>query len=381
VVEDLHWADGSSRDLLAYLVRNLHTEPILILATYRADELHRRHPLRSWLAETGRLGQVERLELHPLADDDLRADVAAMLGPDTDPGLPDRIVGRSEGNPLFAIELVASARAGTDPDALPETLRDGFLNRLEALGPDALLVARHAAVFGRPVSEPLLGDTTGLPAGRLASGIREALDAQVLATVRHDTGDRFEPRHALLGEAIADDLLPGERTALHRRIADRLEAGADGDDAPARIAGEVAHHRWAAHDTGPAVAASVRAAVAAADARAYSEADAHWTRALEAWPDEGEVEGFDHAAALLEAAEAAIFVGDQRRAGDLDTQALTYIDPRTDPLRAALGHWHLGGHVAMIDKRTSSVHLARAARLIDAAGARARPASDRCAGR
>ncbi len=374
VIEDLHWADGSSRDLLSYLVRNLHTERILVLATYRTDELHRRHPLRPWAAEMGRLDVTQRLELRPLEDDDLRADIADMLGPDVDPSLVDRIVERAEGNPLFAIELVASAGHRTDRRAMPETLRDGFLERVERLGPDARQLVRHAALFGRPVSERLLGDSTGLPANQLAAGIHEALDALVLTAVHHETGDRFEPRHALLGEAIVDDLLPGERTALHRRIADLLEAGAEGDDEPARIAGEIAHHRWETHDTELAVAASVRAAVAAADARAYAEADGHWTRALEAWPDESEVEGFDHPAAVLRASVVALFLADPRRAADLATQALGLIDPRTDPLRAGLAHWQLGDALSGFDRPRAFFHHARAARLIEAADAPAEAA-------
>ena len=370
VFEDLHWADGSSRDLLSYIVRNLRTERILVLATYRTDELHRRHPLRPWAAEMGRLDVTERLELRPLEDDDLRADIADMLGPDVDPSLVDRIVERAEGNPLFAIELVASAGRGTDRRAMPETLRDGFLERVEGLGPDALLISRHAALFGRPVSERLLGDSTGLPANQLAAGIHEALDALLLTAVRHETGDRFEPRHALLGEAIVDDLLPGERTALHRRIADLLEAGAEGDDEPARIAGEIAHHRWETHDTELAVAASVRAAVAAADARAYAEAEAYWARALGAWPDEREVEGFDHPAALLRAADVARTLGDGRgRATDLATQALALIDRRQDPMRTALAHRQLGLTLGAVDARASGIHIAQAARLVPAGDA------------
>ena len=182
-------------------------------------------------------------------------------------------------------------------------------------------------------------------------------------------GERFEPRHALLGEAIVDDLLPGERTALHRRIADLLAAGTDDDGEPARIAGEIAHHRWEAHDTELAVAASVRAAVAAADARAYAEADVHWTRALEAWPAEGEVEGFDHPAALLEAGEVTSNLGHRGRGVDLASRAIELIDPRTDPMRAALAHQQLGLQLNTVDSHAASFNIAQAARLIPAVDA------------
>jgi DNA-binding CsgD family transcriptional regulator len=368
-IEDLHWADGSSRDLLSYLIRNVRTEPILVLATYRTDELHRRHPLRPWAAEMSRLEVTERLELHPLADEDLRGDIADMLGPDVDPTLADRIVQRAEGNPLFAIELVASVRHGTDPQPLPETLRDGFLERVERLGPDARRIARAAAILGRPASELLLEDVTGLAPDPLATGIHEALDAQVLVKVQDETQGRFEPRHALLGEAIVDDLLPGERTMLHRRIADVLEGGADGDDEPARIASEIAHHRWEAHDTAVAVAASVWAAVSSAEARAYAEADVQWALALEAWPDEHEVRGFDRPAALLEAALCADNLGDTRRAADLAAEAVARIDGRADPLRAALARRQLGMHLSTFDIRGYWAQVGRAARLVEAVDA------------
>lgn len=368
VVEDLHWADGSSLDLLGYLIRNLDAERILIAASYRTDELHRRHPLRRWISEIGRLDIAERIELTPLATDDLRSDVAAMLELAADDQLVERIVRRAGGNPLFATELVASTRRGADPRALPGTIRDGFLERLGQLRPDALLAVRHAAVFGRPVTERLLAASTRLPPDRLAAAIRDALDAQVLTIPTDAEADRFEPRHALLGEAIADDLLPAERTALHAEIAAVLESGADGggDADPARIAAEVAHHRWQAHDRSRAVAASVRAAVTAAQALAYTEADAHWTRVLEAWPSDPGIEGFDGPSALVEAANVAAAVGDHRRAGQLASQALTMIDARADPMRAAEVHRRIIWYHLHTDWRSAVIHSGQAARLIPA---------------
>jgi DNA-binding CsgD family transcriptional regulator/tetratricopeptide (TPR) repeat protein len=365
-IEDLHWADGSSLDLLGYLVRNLSNERLLLLASYRTDELHRHHPLRSWIAETGRLEIVDLLEVGPLATDDLRRDIAALLNLPEDEALVERIARRADGNPLFATELVASILRGAHPGELPVTIRDGFLARLERLQPETLLIVRHVALFGRPVDAALLEASSELPADRLTAAIHEALDAQVLAVPADGDGRSFEPRHALVGETVIDDLLPIERTVLHRQIAELLEAGADsaGASDPARIAGEIAHHRWQTHATELAAAASVRAALAAADALAYSEADAHWTRVLEAWPGEPVLAGFDRPTALVEAANVAAAVGDHRRAGQLASQALTLIDARSDPMRAAEVHRRIIWYHLHIDWRSAVIHSGQAARLV-----------------
>src|SRR6266581_4362867 len=107
VVEDLHWADQSTRDLLGFLVRNLRAGVALLL-TYRSDELHRRHPLRPFLAELNRDGRAERLELRRLGRRELTELLAGILGEPAAPALVGEILARSEGNPFFAEELLAS---------------------------------------------------------------------------------------------------------------------------------------------------------------------------------------------------------------------------------------------------------------------------------
>jgi DNA-binding CsgD family transcriptional regulator len=370
VVEDLHWADGSSLDLLGYVIRNLRADRVLILATYRTDELHRRHPLRPWMTEVCRLGLVDRLELPRLDPDDVRPEIARLLGAETRPALIDRIIERADGNPLFATELVAFVQRRGHAEGLPEILREGFLHRLEALSPDALVVVRHLAVIGRPATGQLLQQTCRLDPDRVQIALREALDGRVIAISLGGSDGRFEMRHALLGEAVIDDLLPDERTALHRTIADTLEVDDDvgerGGAERARIAGEIAYHRWSAHDTDRALRASIRAAVAAGDARAFVEADAQWTRALEAWPVDGPgaIEGFDIATAILEAASAAAALGDYRRAADLAERSLDRIDATAEPLRAAEVHRRLMWYLVFLDWRAAFVHSARAVRLL-----------------
>ena len=122
----------STRDVLDFLARSLGPERVLIVATYRSDELHRRHPLRPWLAEMERLPRVTRLELLRLGPDDVRRQVEAITGQAADPGLVATIVRRAAGNPFFTEELLA-AGATEAGDQLPDSLRDVLLVRVHAL--------------------------------------------------------------------------------------------------------------------------------------------------------------------------------------------------------------------------------------------------------
>src|SRR6266702_8579457 len=133
VVEDLHWADQSTRDLLGFLVRNLRAGVALLL-TYRSDDLHRRHPLRPFLGELDRSGRTERLELGRLGRRELGELLAGILGEPPPAALVGEILARSEGNPFFAEELLAARVGGAGGSAeLPEVLRDLLLARVEAL--------------------------------------------------------------------------------------------------------------------------------------------------------------------------------------------------------------------------------------------------------
>src|SRR6266542_729496 len=157
VVEDLHWADQSTRDLLGFLVRNLRAGVALVL-TYRSDELHRRHPLRPFLAELDRGGRAERLELGRLGRRELAELLAGILDEPVAPALVGEILARSEGNPFFAEELLAAHLEGT---RLPSVLRDLVLARVEALSEMAQRVLQVAAVAGTRVDHELLAAVVG----------------------------------------------------------------------------------------------------------------------------------------------------------------------------------------------------------------------------
>ncbi|HWB67806.1 MAG TPA: AAA family ATPase [Mycobacteriales bacterium] len=269
VLEDLHWSDQSTRDLLRFLFTRDIDEPVSILASYRSDDLHRGHPLRAALAEWVRLPAVTRMQLGPLPDGDARQLVSLLsAGAATD---VRRILARAEGNPFFIEELVAAAAAGGG--ALPADLADLLLVRLERLDDAARLTVRAAAVAGRRVSHDLLARGTQLDDVELEVALRAATEANVLVS---PDGAGYAFRHALLAEAVYQDLLPGERVRLHAAfaaaIASREVAGS---------AAELARHARASHDLVTSARASVRAGDEAMSVGGPEEAIRHYELALE----------------------------------------------------------------------------------------------------
>ena len=274
VLEDLHWADRATRDLVAFLARTVRSGRVTVAVSYRSDELHRRHPLRPLLAELVRLPGLERLELAPFSRAELAEHLEAIAGAPLPAEQVEGIHERSEGNPFYAEQLLA-AGAGDARVELPATLAEVLLARIQGLSEPAQRVLRVAAVAGRRVPHRLLASVAGLPEADLEQGLHEAVDAGVLATDAATGGYAF--RHALLQEAVYGDLLPGEQVRLHAAYARLLAAEPGG--APA----ELAHHCLASHDLAGALAASVRAAEAAEAVLAPAEALRHLHSALGLW--------------------------------------------------------------------------------------------------
>jgi len=381
VVEDLHWADQSTRDLLGFLVRNLRGGVALVL-TYRSDELHRRHPLRPFLAELDRSGRAERLELDRLGRRDLAELLAGILEEPAPPALVGEVLARSEGNPFFAEELLA---AHLDGSRLPLALRDLVLARVEALSEPTQRVLEVAAVAGTRVDHELLAAVVGQDAEQLVWLLREAVTRHVLGV--DEASGAYVFRHALVQEAVYDDLLPVQRGPLHaayaraleRRIAQRGHApGAGG--ATAVEQGQLAYHWYAAHDLGQALLASVKAGQAAEAASALAEALGHYERALSLWdqvPEAAAASPLDRGTLLHRAAETANLAGYDDRAIGLGRLALDRVDPAAEPLRAgallerlARYHWTAADTpramaaveqaVAIIPRDPPSEELARA---------------------
>jgi DNA-binding NarL/FixJ family response regulator len=343
VVEDLHWADQSTRDLLAFLVRNLRWERMLLVITYRDDEPGQQR-LGPYLAELDRGGPVQRLELPRLDLHETAGQLTGILGAAPAADLVDGVFARSEGNPYFTEELVALVRSGSPK--LPATLRDLLRGRVDALPAPAAQVLAVVAMAGRQVAHRLLAKVAGLDEQALIEALRAAVANQLLVAAPGEDG--YDVRHALLREVIDADLLPGERARLHTGLAQALTEQPElASVPPAVAAAELASHWDAAGEPTQALPARVRAGQAADTARAFPEAQRHYERALELWDqvsDPSQAAGLDQVELLTRAADAAEAAGRPHSALALLTTALAQLDPADDPVRTALLHMRRGGN-------------------------------------
>ena len=251
VIEDAHWADASTRHLIRFVLSHGFHGPVHVVVSYRADDLHRRHPLRQALSEWVRLPGVRRIELEPLDDSDvvdlIRAHGADALESDS----LLAVVRRAAGNAFFAEELLDAGLSNVD-GALPETLADLLLMRLERLDDNARRLVRAAACSDARYDYAVLTRVVGLPEDELDDALRSAIDHKVLTRVGDDS---YWFRHALLAEAVRDDLLPGERRRIHAAY---LEALTSGDHhGPAA---EIALHALGAGEREQAFLANIQAA-------------------------------------------------------------------------------------------------------------------------
>lgn len=317
VVEDVHWADQSSRDLLTLLFTRGFSRRVSIVASYRSDDLHRRHPLRTTLAHWARLGDLERLDLAPLPD---RAVRELVRGLQTQP-LPEaqvrEVVERAEGNAFFAEELVAATALGGS--GLAEDLSRLLLVRFDQLDTAGQHVVRIASAAGRHVSHRLLAAVAGLGEAELDAGLRDAVEHHVL--VPTESGG-YAFRHALLGETVYDDLLPGERVRAHERYAAALA-----DDRSLGTWAELARHAGAAGLREQAREASVQAGDSAMRMAGPEEAFRHFKNALALMPETDP----DVDTVTLRAAAAATAVGRALKALELLEDRLARRAPGSDP--------------------------------------------------
>jgi ATP/maltotriose-dependent transcriptional regulator MalT len=333
VLEDMHWADRSTRAFVSFLARNLTDERIMLLLSFRSDELHRRHPLRPLLAELSRLDCCRRLELRPFDRGELAEVLADILGSEPAESLLERLLARTDGNPLYVEELLAAALDGRG--STPQNLRDAFMLRIERLSDDAGTAARAVSV-GRALDEPAIERVSGVAGPALREALRDAVAEHILVA---QPDGRLRFRHALLREVVYDDLLPGERGAMHLELARMLEEAGPStcaDDEAERVAA-IASHYAAGGDQSQALRATVRAAREAGRVHAYGEMADLYDRALELWPlvsDAPALAGVEQITDLFEsAARAHALDGDQRHAIMFIERGLQQLDPETDPVR------------------------------------------------
>jgi DNA-binding CsgD family transcriptional regulator len=331
VLEDMHWADRSTRMFTTFLARSVRQERLMLLLTFRSDELHRRHPLRPLLAELERLDRARRIEVAPFDRVELTEALTDILGEPPTVELARRLYDRSEGNALYTEELLAAGLDGRG--AAPQSLRDAFLLRIERLPEDAQRIARIVAV-GRRLDYDAIEQLAGFDGDRFNDALRDAVAEQVLIT---GDDDRFLFRHALLREALYDDLLPGERSELHLRLARLFEhERAPDEEQEVLLATTIANHYASAGDQPAALKATLRAVRAAECVQAFGEAAHLSERALELWervPDAEQLLGIDQVELIKITARAHAIGGDWARGEALLRKAIEKVDPEQDRVR------------------------------------------------
>jgi tetratricopeptide (TPR) repeat protein len=333
VVEDVHWADSSTLDCLTFLGRAGGLGAVTLVVTCRSDEAPLDRQVAGWLAHVRGGRGVEEIRLAPLSKVESADLVEGLLGAPPPPRVANELYARAEGNPFFTEQLVAAMLADAAEDRLPAGLAELLVARAGRCGGDGGAVLAALAVAGRPLAEDQLGVVSGLGAAAVRRGLRQLAAARLLADDAPGGGHR--PRHALLAEAVAAGLLPGERVVLHERTARLLEAAGGGD----ALAAEAASHWAAAGRAAEELPARVAAGGAAERVFGYAEAAGHWQRAIELWPDvpgATAVAGTGLPQLYVRAIDAAELSGDTRQAGVLAEEAYRRFAGHPDPGTAAV---------------------------------------------
>jgi hypothetical protein len=338
VVEDVHWADSSTLDCLTFLGGAGGLGAVTLVVTCRSDEAPLDPPVVGWLAHARGGRGMEEIRLPRLSEDEAAELVAGLLGAPPAARVAAGLYARAEGNPFFTEQLVAAMLAGAAEGELPARLAELPAARAGRCGGDGRAVLAALAVARRPLTEDQLGGVSGLAAEAVRRGLGELATARLLADTAGQQGHR--PRHALLDEAVAAGLLPGERVVLHERTARQLEA-AGGDS----LAAEAASHWQAAGRAAGELPARVAAARGAERVFGYAEAAAHWERAIElsqALPGVEGTAGVGLPRLYVRAIDAAVLSGDTQHASVLAEEAYRRFAGHPDHATAAIIHQRAG---------------------------------------
>jgi ATP/maltotriose-dependent transcriptional regulator MalT len=344
VVEDVHWADTATLDCLTFLTRARRDPAVPVMVTCRSDEAPLESHVVEWLAHVRARGGVVQIGLGPLSRDEVAEQVAGISGSPPPAVVVDELYARTEGNPFFIEQLAAASPEGGlgSGAGLPAGLAELLVTRAARCSGAARTVLSTLAVASRPLGEELIGAVSRLDADEVRSGLRELNATRLLGEAA--SGGEHRPRHALLAEAVAADLLLSEKIALHEHMAEALQAA--GDDT---FAAEVAGHWAAAGRAAEEVPARVRAAEAAERVFGYTEAATHWERAIRLYervPDAEHVAGIDLPRLYLRALDALEASGEGERYGVLAEEAYRRFANHPDPevaavinLAAAVSRW------------------------------------------
>ena len=353
--DDLHWADTVTWDLFEYLARNMIDEQVVLVGTYRANEVANHLSQRGRLAELSRLPAAHRIHLEGLDRDDVAQRVTSLLGRPAPSVLVDQVVARGRGNPFFTGELVAAHLSG---EAIPIVLSDLISAEIADLDENGRLVLGALATIGREASHDILAAIVDLSEQQLEVAVRTVIDARILVV----DNEAYGFRHPLLGEVVYADLLPPERARLHRKIAAALQRQPAVVLRRADRAGELAFHLDRAGDSENAFTALL-AAADAAETVAPRAAFGHLERAFQLWDSVGERSaGISRAHRLWQAAEIATATVGNERALEMAHAAIASGPPL---LGAAWGHERLGRYLwATGRQQESAVEFEWAAALL-----------------
>jgi DNA-binding CsgD family transcriptional regulator len=340
VVDDVQWADLSTRDAITYLVAGFRSQRLAVLTTYRDGELAAGDPLNAWLADLIRLPSVTSLRLDRMSRDETEQQLSLLLGGQADPDLVAAVVGRSDGNPYFTELLVQGLTAADQnlPADLPSVLTSALLAAWHRLAAPSREVMRLLAVCGRPAPVDDLVEVAaacGIDAETVTVALVEATKNGICVA---PGAEMCWFRHPLLAEVLNATFVPGEAVPIHATWAEALESRTGTAIDELRRVGELASHYEGAHRPAASLAASLRAADLARQLKALPEEAVHLRRAARLWPT---VHGADAQPPggeldLLERlASVSDLVGDGDETLAAWSRSLELVDERRDPLRAS----------------------------------------------
>jgi DNA-binding CsgD family transcriptional regulator len=335
VVEDVHWADATTLDFLAYLSAVDRDGAVPLVMTCREEEMDPKRPVGRWFAELARREGVSQLSLGRLSRTEVAAQLRGLLNAAVPASLVDEVFARAGGNAFFTEQVVAHAAGEGVPTlrvVLPRSLARMLLAHVEAVGQDGREALMALAVAGRGLDEGLLTSITGLAGARLRVAVRELAAARLID--RPGVDGRYRLRHALVGEAVIADMLVGDRRERHAGIARALTV-----NAAAEGAGELAEHWAAAGEVTEEMPSRFAAATEAEHVYAHREAARHWRRLIDLWPrvpQDARPAKLDLATAYLNALAALDRCGDTETAGPLVEKALRTLASTADRRKLAL---------------------------------------------
>ena len=304
ILEDIHWADQTSLELLHHLAHRATSFKMLVVATYRSDELHSGHPVRKLLGSLARDRVGEEMRLQPLTTEETAQMLRCLLDVEPSPEFTASIYKRSEGNPFFVEELLsvlgpiepnADAAVALERARLPSTVSEAVLARVNTLEPRAIEALCVAAVIGRTVEFEDLRAVLDMPEEELVGILEQLVAHQLLREDHSDTGDTYSFPHALMQETLYESVIARRRRLLHRRVAESLEKR--GGRTPTRL-DELAYHFRLGGDHERAYKYSRLAGDEAVRLRAWDDAAAHYEHALASLEDQSD--NGARAAGLLE---------------------------------------------------------------------------------